>query len=574
LDNLIGQSLGRYYILERLGEGGMATVYRAFDTRLECDVAIKIISTVKFSPETMERALKRFDREAKALARLTHPNIVKVTDYGECEGRPYLVMPYLPGGNLKEFLKQHGQLNWQEAVKIILPIAHALQHAHEQNVIHRDVKPSNILITQSGDPMLTDFGVAKILEEEATMDLTGASMSVGTPEYMAPEQADVLNTDRRTDIYSLGVVLYEMVTGRRPFEADTPMAVMIMQARDPLPSPRRFSVALPDAVERIQIKALAKQPGDRYQDMQAFSNALEIFLIKSSKGPAKIPLAVRTDTHTASTPALAQETDRPTRSAWTKYGLPAGAIIIILAIAFGLTIPGSGLGRWIQPLIPQAGLKTTPSSTATSLPLTIMQVLIAALTPTKEPPTLTYKNDFNNGDMSGLRSMSGEWSIVSENSTNNALQVTETQGTNWPSIGFGPITFRNGIIQYRFNFAKVNSDSIGMEYIFFRQNWNSTGDSYTFQIQILNHLADLNYVPSMNGSWPSLANRPVNLSQGEWHTVRVEVKDWQFTIHLDGQFFLLGEDTDQHINTGKLALQGSPNTTIWFDDLQVWQPAQ
>ena len=162
MSNLIGQSLGRYHILEQLGEGGMATVYKAYDTRLETDVAVKVIRTENLTLGTMERALKRFEREAKALARLTHPNIVKVTDYGEYEGKPYLVMEYLPGGTLKERLGK--PMPWQEAVRMLIPIAEALDFAHSQNMIHRDVKPSNILLTQRGQPMLTDFGIAKILD--------------------------------------------------------------------------------------------------------------------------------------------------------------------------------------------------------------------------------------------------------------------------------------------------------------------------------------------------------------------------------------------------------------------------
>ena len=162
MSNLIGQSLGRYHILEQLGEGGMATVYKAYDTRLETDVAVKVIRTENLTLGTMERALKRFEREAKALARLTHPNIVKVTDYGEYEGKPYLVMEYLPGGTLKERLGK--PMPWQEAVRMLIPIAEALDFAHSQNMIHRDVKPSNILLTQRGQPMLTDFGIAKMLD--------------------------------------------------------------------------------------------------------------------------------------------------------------------------------------------------------------------------------------------------------------------------------------------------------------------------------------------------------------------------------------------------------------------------
>lgn len=274
MTDIIGKSLGRYHILEQLGEGGMATVYKAYDTRLESDVAVKVIRTENLAPSILERALIRFEREAKSLAKLTHANIVKVLDYGEFDGKPYLVMPYLPGGTLKQRL--HGiPMSYQEAAFILAPIARALSYAHQQGLVHRDVKPSNIMITFSGDPMLTDFGIAKIIDEEATLDLTGTSAAVGTPEYMAPEQVVSKTVDHRADIYSLGIVFYEMVTGRRPFVADTPMAVLFKHASEPLPRPKNFVPNLPDAVEYILVKALAKKAQDRYQNMSEFAAALE-----------------------------------------------------------------------------------------------------------------------------------------------------------------------------------------------------------------------------------------------------------------------------------------------------------
>jgi serine/threonine-protein kinase len=263
----------------------MATVYKAYDTRLETDVAVKVIRTENLAPSVLERSLKRFEREAKALARLTHPNIVKVTDYGEYEGKPYLVMEYLPGGTLKQKLGK--PIPWNEAITILLPIARALDFAHRQNMIHRDVKPSNILITADGEPMLTDFGIAKILDLEETQDLTGTSAAVGTPEYMAPEQVTAKTVDHRADIYALGVVLYEAVTGRKPFIADTPMAVLIKHATESLPRPSQFAVNLPEAVEKLLIKAMAKKPDDRYQTMNEMAAAWQSAL--ESKGQIQAP---------------------------------------------------------------------------------------------------------------------------------------------------------------------------------------------------------------------------------------------------------------------------------------------
>lgn len=274
MSNLIGQTLGRYHILEQLGEGGMAVVYKALDTRLNRQVALKVIRTERLTLETMDKTLKRFEREARALARLTHTNIVSILDFGEYEGKPYLVLPFIPGGTLKERLGH--PLPWRESARLLVPIARALHYAHQQKIVHRDVKPSNIMLDPSGDSLLTDFGIAKVLlDTEETSDLTGTGMGIGTPEYMSPEQFQGMGVDARADIYSLGVVFYEMVTGKKPFTAKTPAAIMVKQATEPLPRPSMFVMGLPRSVEQTLLKALAKKPQDRFNDMGEFLRALE-----------------------------------------------------------------------------------------------------------------------------------------------------------------------------------------------------------------------------------------------------------------------------------------------------------
>lgn len=280
MNSLVGQSLGRYHILEQHGEGGMAVVYKAFDTRLEREVAIKIIRNEAFPPEQLEQVLKRFEREAKALARLSHPNIVKVLDYGEHKGAPYLVLEYLPGGTLKDHMGR--ALPWQEAVHLLLPVARALAYAHQQGIIHRDVKPANILMTRSDKPMLTDFGIAKILQAEDGQTLTASGVGIGTPDYMAPEQGMGGKIDARADVYALGTVFYELVTGRKPYIADTPMAVLLKHVTDPLPRPRDFAPDLPVFVENVIIKALAKSPEDRYASMEEMVIAFERLMTEAT----------------------------------------------------------------------------------------------------------------------------------------------------------------------------------------------------------------------------------------------------------------------------------------------------
>ena len=270
--SLVGKKMGRYELRQVIGEGGMAAVYRAFDTRLERDVAIKLFRRDAFSPAVARRMLKRFDREAKSLARLSHPNIVEVLDYGSFEDSLFLVMKYMPGGTLKE--KADNIFPYPEAARLLAPIARALDYAHREGIIHRDVKPANILLTRSGDPMLSDFGIAKIMSDNKSNSLTATNVGVGTPAYMAPEQW-VNKVSPRSDIYALGIIFYEMVTGARPYAADTPAGVAIKQATEPIPDPRRFNLELPDQVVHVILKALARRPDDRFENMGLFAIALE-----------------------------------------------------------------------------------------------------------------------------------------------------------------------------------------------------------------------------------------------------------------------------------------------------------
>ena len=257
----------------------MATVYKALDPRLDRAVALKVI---RMERDSSGDFLKRFDREAKALAKLSHPNIVHVNEFGEFEGIPYLVMDYISNGTLKQRMGK--PIPWADAVKFLLPIANALDYAHKHNVIHRDVKPANILITETGAPMLSDFGLAKILEGGFAGDLSGSGVAgIGTPEYMAPEQVLGKPVDGRADMYALAIVLYEMITGCIPFKADTPIAIGFKQCYDPVPDPKTWAGEIPAGVEHVLIKALAKEPERRFADMTAFSKALQELLATGGK---------------------------------------------------------------------------------------------------------------------------------------------------------------------------------------------------------------------------------------------------------------------------------------------------
>ena len=356
-----GTDIGRYHILEQLGEGGMAVVYKAYDTRLETDVAIKVIRTENILPAALERTLKRFQIEAKKMAQLNHPNIVKVMDYGQFGGLPYLVMPYIPGGTLKQ--KLGNPMAWNEALRIVIPIAKALGYAHKLGLIHRDVKPSNILMTQTDEPMLSDFGVAKVLEGNETLDLSLTSIGVGTPEYMAPEQAVGIEFDQRADIYALGIVLFEMLTGRVPYKADTPMAVIIKQATEPLPAPRGLIPGLPVEAERVLFKMLAKDPKDRYADMG------ELIVVL---GKLLNSVAPRSGTKKFNS----EEDGKKPGKRWLKVGL---IIVVVGAIFFGgYWVIAKGKQKTTQKANEEKPTLATPEIETTSMPLPYKKVLRAS----------------------------------------------------------------------------------------------------------------------------------------------------------------------------------------------------
>jgi len=259
-----GTTVGHYRIIDQLGQGGMATVYRAYDANLDRYVAIKVLhQAFKEDPNF----LARFKREAQIVARLRHPHIVAVHGFDEHDGQPYLVMEFIAGETLKGRLNRQ-RLTLQETARLMLDIGDALTYAHEQGVLHRDIKPSNILVDAQGIPYLTDFGLARMVEAgESTLS---QDMLLGTPQYISPEQAQgIKNLSPATDIYSLGIVLYQLVVGRVPFNADTPYAIVHDHIYRPLPIPSQINPDVPTEIEHVLLKALAKDPADRYPTASA-----------------------------------------------------------------------------------------------------------------------------------------------------------------------------------------------------------------------------------------------------------------------------------------------------------------
>ena len=272
-ESLIGKRLGAYQVLKELGRGGMGVVYQARDLGLQRLAAIKVLPA-HFTDDP--KAVERFLREARACARLNHPNIVTVYGVGKLDKTYFIAMEYVEGQSLHELIKSEAPLNVRKALEITRQAADALAAAHEEDIVHRDIKPQNIMIDPLGRVKVMDFGLASVQAESMTLTATGTTL--GTPRYMSPEQWKDSKVDARADIYSLGVTLFEMMTGRPPFEAETPLALMRKIVDEPTPSVLDFSQEVPPEVADIVNEMIAKDPDDRYNYATDLRDDLDEYL--------------------------------------------------------------------------------------------------------------------------------------------------------------------------------------------------------------------------------------------------------------------------------------------------------
>ncbi len=297
-DELIDRELGQYRLLSKIGEGGAAVIYRAYQPSMERYVAIKVlkIELVEQDPIFVER----FTREARMIAQLQHPHILPVIDFGQTDKYVYLVMVLLEGGTLRHLLRKHGALPLDQCAFMFAEIASALDRAHGRGIIHRDLKPENILMDEDQHVYLTDFGIARILESARRLTNTGTL--IGTPHYMSPEQAQGRPADERSDVYALGVMLYEMVLGRLPFKADTPYGLIFKHISEAPPRPREIDPGLPAAVEAVLLKALDKDPDKRFQ------SALDMAAAFVDALPQEPAVTAQAEQQAAEKPAGVQDT--------------------------------------------------------------------------------------------------------------------------------------------------------------------------------------------------------------------------------------------------------------------------
>src|SRR6266508_1430585 len=353
------KKFGRYEIKAELGRGGMATVYRAYDPIFDREVAIKVLPR-EFLHDPKFR--DRFQREIKTVARLEHPAIVPVYDVGEEDDLPFFVMRYMSGGSLTDWIKR-GRFSLEHTARIIEKLAQALSYAHRRGIIHRDLKPDNILFDDNGEPFISDFGVAKFTE--AATNLTGTGL-IGTPAYMSPEQAKGEPVDHRADIYGLGVIVYQMLSGRQPYDADTPMGVVVKHVTQPVPEILRVTPDLPESTDTVIKTAMAKDKQKRYTTATDLSRALNV-------------AAFGTEGIIVNPPSTPFVKSTPPSSSSNRAGPIFGIVVVLVLLVGGFFLRN-------QFFVPAT---TTPTVVPTFTPFTpTLEASPTALEPTAIPTSI------------------------------------------------------------------------------------------------------------------------------------------------------------------------------------------
>ena len=354
---MIGQSLKHYRIVEKLGQGGMGVVYKALDTHLDRFIALKVLPPDKVADPERKR---RFVQEAKAASALNHPNIVTIHDIDETGGVDFIAMEYVEGKTLQEVIRNR-ELGLSESLDYTIQIAGALSRAHSAGIVHRDLKPSNVIITPDGRAKVLDFGLAKLTdrpagEEDATRtleQLTGQGVIMGTLSYMSPEQARGQELDHRTDIFALGVALYQMITGELPFHGPNAVAVLDQLLHSPTPSLKAVQPGVPDALERTVTRATAKNRDERYQSMQDLASDLRS--LSFTRRPAAGSVGAEETTLTAVAPGV--------RRLWRPGRRTAVLSVLVVLLGVLLALPfRARLPRWLggRPLPERMRLAVLP----------------------------------------------------------------------------------------------------------------------------------------------------------------------------------------------------------------------
>lgn len=575
-DSLIGHTLGAYRLIDRLGQGGMATVYKAYEAALDRYVAIKVLPQILAADPTFTQ---RFRREAKAIAQLDHPNIVPIFSYGEENGITYIAMQFIRGGTLKH---SEPAYNTNEALQLLLPIARALGYAHKRGIIHRDVKPSNVLISEDGRPILADFGLAQMTD--SSLHLTQSGVGMGTPTYMSPEQGQGEKVDHRTDIYSFGIMLYELVTGEAPFRADTPMAVVIKHLTAPMPMPRQINPAIPEEVEALILKATAKNPDDRFQSAEEMALAMEHALnhIPAPKEDGR-PINIVEPVAIAPTPVM------PHRRVFKSNGIVK---TFIIAALFIIGVPCIGvIMMGIFNICPPQGFWTQPPwcpGTTYVVPLVDTPAPLAASpTPLAIAPTpaitdgklgdILFQDDFEGkisprwqftaspylvpwtAEVVDGRTVLHSWSPNPPGDTSDA----EIRDTQW----------ENYAIQFDFHFIKP--DQFNMHYFALRGRLTNCPPTIRsiqmYQVVVSPDTDILEKSYCKEGSQSRLIQNDKNFDAAGWHTLQYIFIGNRIQLFIDGRQFIDYTDTEDWLSGGDLWIETGVGAEILFDNLKVYE---
>jgi serine/threonine protein kinase len=581
MNYLTGTMLGSYAILERVGGGGMATVYKAYQPTVDRFVALKVVRVdIAEQPEFRER----FNREARTIARLEHRYILPIYDFGEAEGIPYLVMRYTDGGTLGDVIAR-GPLPPERAIHYISQVAEALAYTHARDIIHRDIKPANILLSADDHVLLTDFGIAKMVAD--TTALTAAGMALGTPSYMAPEQVRSQPVDARTDIYALGIVLFECVVGKPPFVAETPWAVLDMHVRDPLPSPRAINPAVDMALEHAILKATNKNPGDRFQSAQEFAAALRAIpqaLAAPSATPQPTP---PTMPHTLVLPEIVQPAGLPNVSAPASpivesqpdapAGVPDAVAQPALAPTPGVPPAATGKAPVARRRIPRWLWGVVAAVVVVAL---VGSVLLGSqlLAPTPEP---LFAASFANGRADDWQPENpAHWTVVKDadgqfvyqgSSHTGAIQRTAPIDANTVALqqlSDYAVELRARVVQ-----PGAPDDPYADFWIGIRLTPKSLYlggcEMYIFNLDATVHDAEIGRFGNAGcgDDWTLLAGKPFPLVSNTWHTIRTEVVGTHLRLVIDGETILEADDSTLH--EGSFYMATGPGAIVQFADVRV-----